>query len=136
MTEGRSLKLGKKMAGADDGAGDTAPDDVTEQTQCADEAMAVEDGQRSGLAVGHPAGDLRLVESEPAVVRSGAGLRPARAESSGHRQRPDRQEDRQRGSNGRREPPAQSQRQSQAQQEGTRDQGGGAGARRTPGAAR
>ena len=61
----------------DGGAGDTAPDDVTEQTQCADDAMAVEDGQRSGLVVGRPQSavgrDERVVGAAPCGCPGGAG---------------------------------------------------------------
>ena len=54
----------------------TAPGDVTEQTQCADDAMAVEDGQRGGLVPGHPTGagggDRREVGAAPRRCPGGA----------------------------------------------------------------
>lgn len=56
QVKGHAALLPAEDRAADDGAGDTAPDDVTEQTQCADGAMAVEDGQQGGLVPGHPAG--------------------------------------------------------------------------------
>ena len=76
QVKGHAALLPAEDRAADDGAGDSAPDDVTEQTQCADDAMAVEDGQRGGLMTGHltgaSGGDGREIGAAPCGCPEGA----------------------------------------------------------------